>query len=205
MQSMWREVLGNPFDFPDIGARGASILTLGLVLYPYVFLIVREAFSTQGLRSLEVAQSFGLTPVQGFLKVSLPMARPFIVAGLSLAVMECLADFGTVKIYNYTTVTTAIYQSWFALYSLESALQLSLVLITLVLIALLVEMLSIAFPNRVEILFPGQAGKPGANTFAMRAGFATPLSFICVSAFAMSAAPSSPPSSWPWRRCALAA
>lgn len=139
LQTLWRDGLGNPFGFPDIGARSASILTLSLVLYPYVFLIVREAFSTQGIRSLEVAQSCGLRPLQGFLKVSLPMARPFIVAGISLATMECLADFGTVKIYNYTTFTTAIYQSWFGLFSLESALQLSLVLIVLVFIALGVE------------------------------------------------------------------
>ena len=139
LQTLWRDGLGSPFGFPDIGSRSASILTLSLVLYPYVFLIVREAFSTQGIRSLEVAQSCGLRPLQGFLKVSLPMARPFIVAGISLATMECLADFGTVKLFNYTTFTTAIYQSWFGLFSLESALQLSLVLIVLVFIALGVE------------------------------------------------------------------
>lgn len=139
VQSLWRDVFGNPFAFPDIGARAASVLTLSLVLYPYVFLVVRGAFASQGVRGLEVAQSCGLRPLQGFLKVSLPMARPFIVAGVSLAVMECLADFGTVKLFNYTTFTTAIYQAWYGLFSLQSALQLSLVLIVLVMLALLVE------------------------------------------------------------------
>lgn len=139
IQGLWREVFGDTLAFPEIGARAASILTLSLVLYPYVFLIVREAFASQGIRGLEVAQSCGLKPLQGFFKVSLPMARPFIVGGVSLAVMESLADFGTVQLYNYSTFTTAIYRAWYGLFSLESAQQLSLVLITLVLLALLVE------------------------------------------------------------------
>jgi iron(III) transport system permease protein len=139
VQTGWREIFGVAAAFPDIGSRAASVLTLSLVLYPYVFLIVRGAFASQGVRGLEVAQSCGLTPLQGFFRVSLPMARPFIVAGISLAVMESLADFGTVQLFNYTTFTTAIYRSWYGLYSLESAQQLSLVLIILVVIALAVE------------------------------------------------------------------
>ena len=139
IQTLWREALGNPFAFPDIGARAASILTLSLVLYPYVFLVVREAFASQGVRTLEVAQSCGLRRWQGFLRVSLPMARPFIAAGVGLAVMESLADFGTVKLYNYTTFTTAIYQSWYGLFSLEAALQMSLVLLAVVFVALFLE------------------------------------------------------------------
>jgi iron(III) transport system permease protein len=139
VQGVWRNVFGDTLAFPDIGARAASIVTLSLVLYPYVFLIVREAFASQGIRGLEVAQSCGLKPLRGFFKVSLPMARPFIVGGVSLAVMESLADFGTVQLYNYTTFTTAIYRAWYGLFSLESAQQLSLVLISLVLLALWVE------------------------------------------------------------------
>jgi len=139
VQSAWRSVFGSSQYFPDIGARGASIATLTLVLYPYVFLIVREAFGAQGVRGLEVARSFGYRPLQAFFRVTLPMARPSLVAGVSLAAMECLADFGTVKLFNYTTFTTAIYRAWYGLFSLQSALQLSLVLVTLVLLALLLE------------------------------------------------------------------
>lgn len=139
VQTAWRSVFGASTPFPGLGPAGASILTLGLVLYPYVFLIARQAFRTQGVRSLEVAQSCGLSALRGFFRVSLPMARPFIVAGVSLAAMECLADFGTVQLYNFTTFTTAIYRSWYGLFSLQSALQLSVVLVTLVLVALLVE------------------------------------------------------------------
>jgi iron(III) transport system permease protein len=125
--------------FPDIGPGGAATMTLSLVLYPYVFLIVREAFTAQGIRGMEVARGFGYSPLQAFFGVSLPMARPWLVAGVSLAVMECLADFGTVKLFNYTTFTTAIYRAWYGLFSLQAALQLSLVLVSLVLIALLLE------------------------------------------------------------------
>jgi iron(III) transport system permease protein len=139
VQGAWRDLFGSSSPFPDLGPRGASIATLSLVLYPYVYLIVREAFASQGIRGMEVARGFGYSPLQAFFKVTLPMARPWLVAGLSLAVMECLADFGTVKLFNYTTFTTAIYRAWYGLFSLQSALQLSLVLVTLVLIALLLE------------------------------------------------------------------
>lgn len=139
VQGAWRGLFGASAWFPDIGARGASIATLSLVLYPYVYLIVREAFRSQGIRGMEVARGFGYSPLQAFFKASLPMARPWLVAGVSLAVMECLADFGTVKLFNYTTFTTAIYRAWYGLFSLESALQLSLVLVALVLVALLIE------------------------------------------------------------------
>lgn len=139
VQTGWREVFESTLPFPDIGAAGASILTLSLVLYPYVFLITRQAFASQGMRGIEVAQSCGLRPVPGFFAVSLPMARPWIVAGVGLAIMECLADFGTVQLFNYTTFTTAIYRAWYGLFSLQSALQLSLVLVVLVFVALLLE------------------------------------------------------------------
>jgi iron(III) transport system permease protein len=139
MQGAWRDIFGASARFPDLGSRGASVATLSLVLYPYVYLIVREAFASQGIRGMEVARGCGYPPLQAFFKVSLPMARPWLVAGVSLAVMECLADFGTVKLFNYTTFTTAIYRAWYGLFSLHSALQLSLVLVGLVLIALLLE------------------------------------------------------------------
>jgi len=139
VQGAWRALFGQDAAFPDAGAGGAAIATLSLVLYPYVFLITRQAFATQGLRGIEVAQSCGQKPLSGFFRVSLPMARPWIVAGTSLAIMECLADFGTVQLFNYTTFTTAIYRSWYGLFSLQSALQLSLVLVTLVVVALVLE------------------------------------------------------------------
>jgi iron(III) transport system permease protein len=156
VQTTWREVFGWQW-FPDIGARGAAITTLSLVLYPYVYLIVREAFASQGVRGLEVARSLGFSPRQGFFKVSLPMARPWIAAGASLAVMEALADFGTVRLFGYQTFTTAIYRAWYGLFSLQSALQLSLVLVALVVVALALER---TFRGRSRFTAPGPAAPP---------------------------------------------
>jgi iron(III) transport system permease protein len=156
VQTTWREVFGWHW-FPDIGGRGAAIGTLSLVLYPYVYLIVREAFASQGVRGLEVARSLGFTPLQGFYRVSLPLARPWIVAGVSLAAMEALADFGTVKLFNYQTFTTAIYRAWYGLFSLQSALQLSLVLVALVLVALALER---RFRGRSRYTPPGHSAPP---------------------------------------------
>ncbi len=164
VQGAWRAVFGEAVAFPDVGAAGAAILTLSLVLYPYVFLITRQAFSSQGVHGIEVAQSCGMRPLQGFFRVSLPMARPWIVAGVGLAIMECLADFGTVQLFNFTTFTTAIYRSWYGLFSLQSALQLSLVLVVLVLGALLLEkkfrgkaQYAVTSPNGVQRLQLGTA------------------------------------------------
>jgi iron(III) transport system permease protein len=156
VQTTWREVFGWRW-FPDIGSRGAAIGTLSLVLYPYVYLIVREAFASQGVRGLEVARSLGYSPWLGFYKVSLPLARPWIVAGVGLAVMEAMADFGTVKLFNYQTCTTAIYRAWYGLFSLQSALQLSLVLVALVLIALALER---RFRGRSRYTPPGYSAPP---------------------------------------------
>lgn len=136
--SLGREWLG-AFSFPAIRSRGGVILVMTLALYPYVYLITRNAFLTQGKRSLEVAQSLGLSPLQGFLKVALPMARPWIVGGLMLVLMETLADFGTVAVFNYDTLTTAIYKSWFSLFSLQAASQLASLLVVFVLLVLLAE------------------------------------------------------------------
>jgi iron(III) transport system permease protein len=112
---------------------------MSLALYPYVYLIARNAFLTQGRAALEAAQSLGLNRWQGFLRVALPMARPWIAAGVMLALMETLADFGTVAIFNYDTFTTAIYKAWFSLFSLAAASQLASLLILLVLVVVLVE------------------------------------------------------------------
>lgn len=139
VQTAIRALLGGEAGLPRIGPRLASILTLSLALYPYVYLIARHAFATQGVRCLEVARSLGMTPARGFLRVALPMARPWIAAGVALVAMETLADFGTVSVFNYDTFTTAIYQSWFSLFSLESALQLASILVLLVAIAVVAE------------------------------------------------------------------
>lgn len=125
--------------FPDIRGRAGVIIVMSLAFYPYVYLLVRNAFLSQGKRSLEVAQSLGLNRRQGFFKVVLPMARPWIAGGIMLVLMETLADFGTVAVFNYNTFTTAIYKAWFSMFSLHAASQLASLLIMIVFVVIVVE------------------------------------------------------------------
>ncbi|WP_348944680.1 iron ABC transporter permease [Chitinibacter sp. FCG-7] len=138
VQTLIRELTGDSSWFPRIRSTGGVIMVLSLAFYPYVYLLARNAFLTQGKRALEAAQMLGLSRAQGFWLVALPMARPWLIGGLTLALMETLADFGTVSIFNFDTFTTAIYKSWFALFNLPAASQLAsiLVLFVLVLVAL---------------------------------------------------------------------
>jgi iron(III) transport system permease protein len=125
--------------FPDIRSRLGVIIVMTLAFYPYVYLLARNAFLSQGKRSLEVAQSLGLTRQQGFFRVVLPMARPWIAGGVMLVLMETLADFGTVAVFNYNTFTTAIYKAWFSMFSLHAASQLASLLIIIVFVVVVLE------------------------------------------------------------------
>ena len=139
VQTLLRDWLGDNVLLPEVRSRGGAILILSLAFYPYVFLLARSAFVTQGQRLLEAGQSLGLNRTQGFFRVALPLARPWIAAGLLLTLMETLADFGTVSILNYDTFTTAIYKAWFSMFSLPSAAQLASVLVLLVFVVLVLE------------------------------------------------------------------
>ena len=139
VQTALREAFGADLRLPPIRSTGGVVLVMSLALYPYVYLLARGAFATQGRRALEIAASLGLTPRQALLRVQLPMARPWIAGGLALVAMETLADFGTVAVFNYDTFTTAIWRAWSALYSIEAALQLAGALVLLVAVALVFE------------------------------------------------------------------
>ena len=125
--------------FPDIRSAGGVILVLSLALYPYVYLLARNAFQTQGKSVLEVSRALGHSPYKAFIKAALPMARPWIASGLMLVLMETLADFGAVSIFNYDTFTTGIYKAWFGFFSLTAAAQLSSVLLVFVFILVVAE------------------------------------------------------------------
>ncbi|MGB3942546.1 MAG: iron ABC transporter permease [Candidatus Manganitrophaceae bacterium] len=125
--------------FPPIRSGGGVILVMTLTLYPYIYLLARNAFLTQGRRAIEAAQSLGQGRWGGFFRVVLPMARPWIAGGLALVLMETLADFGTVSIFNFDTFTTAIYKAWFGFFSLAAAAQLASILVLMVFVVLLAE------------------------------------------------------------------
>ncbi|HXV39467.1 MAG TPA: iron ABC transporter permease [Steroidobacteraceae bacterium] len=137
-----RAWFGDGLWLPPIRSTGGVILVLALAAYPYVYLMARGAFLTHGARALEAAQSLGLGPWAGLFRVAVPLARPWLAGGAALVAMETLADFGAVSVFNYDTFTTAIYKSWFGLFSIETALGLALLLMLLVAAALGVERLA---------------------------------------------------------------
>ena len=140
VQSILRDWLpGSRAWFPNVRSAGGIIIVMSLALYPYVYLITRGAFQTQGRRAMEAAQSLGWSRRSAFFRVALPMARPWIAGGLLLVLMEALADFGAVSIFNYDTFTTAIYKAWFGLFSLPAAAQLSSILVILVFVLVVIE------------------------------------------------------------------
>jgi iron(III) transport system permease protein len=138
-QTLLRELFGSSAWFPRIRSLGGAIFVLSLATYPYVYLLARSAFLTQGRRALEAAQSLGYSRVAASWKVALPMARPWIFAGIALTAMETLADFGAVYIFNVRTFTTAIYGAWFGMRSVDTALQLAGVLMLFVLAVFVLE------------------------------------------------------------------
>lgn len=142
VQTWLRAAFGSSAWFPPIRSGGGVVLVMTLALYPYVYLLARNAFLTQGRSAMEAAQSMGCSHTEGFFRVALPMARPWIMGGLMLALMETLADFGTVAVFNYDTFTTAIYKTWFGLFSLSGASQLASVLVLLVFALILLEQLT---------------------------------------------------------------
>ncbi len=125
--------------FPPVRSGGGVVAVMVLAFYPYVYMLARAAFLAHGRAALETGRVFGLNPWRAFWHASLPMARPALAAGTALAIMEALADFGAVAVFNYDTFTTAIYKAWQGLFSLPAAAQLSSLLLLFVAVALITE------------------------------------------------------------------
>ena len=142
VQTWLRETMGwtrADYWFPDVRSLGGAVLMFGFVLYPYVYLLARGAFLERGGGVMEAGRSLGLSPWQSFRRVSLPMARPAIAAGVALALMETLADYGTVSYFAVQTFTTGIYRAWFSLGDRVAAAQLAMCLLGFVVLLLALE------------------------------------------------------------------
>ncbi|MGR3434394.1 MAG: ABC transporter permease [Shimia sp.] len=129
VQSALRDLTGwGPRDywFPEIRSTGGAAAMLTLVLYPYVYLFARTAFLAQGATTFYAARTLGRSSWRAFLSVSLPMARPAIAAGVLLAAMETIADYGTVAYFGVPTFATGIFQAWFSMADRAAAAQLAL-------------------------------------------------------------------------------
>ncbi len=125
--------------FPEVRSIGGAIVMLSLVLYPYVYMLARAAFLEQSVGVLEASRTLGSSPLNGFFRVALPLARPAIVTGLSLALMETLADYGTVQYFGISTFTTGIFRTWFGMGDSTTAAQLSSMMLTFVFVLILLE------------------------------------------------------------------
>lgn len=143
LQSTLRDLFGwrnrQDYWFPEIRSMGGAITVMTLVLYPYVYLLARAAFLEQSVCVLEVSRTLGKTPWESFWKVAMPLARPAIVVGMTLALMEALNDFGTIEFFGVHTFTAGIYDVWLNQNSVSGAAQLASVLLMFVIVLIAIE------------------------------------------------------------------
>ena len=143
VQTTIRAALGytSPRDLrlPDIRSMAGCIVLLGFVLYPYVYLTTRAMFLTQAANLVEVSRTLGTKRNQVFWKVALPLARPAIVVGVSLALMEALNDIGASEFLGVKTLTVSVYTTWVTRSDLPGAAQIALVMLSLAVALVSVE------------------------------------------------------------------
>lgn len=174
VQSALRDWFGwkyGDYWFPDVRSRGGAVLMFVGVLYPYVYLLARNAFLERASGMLEAARTLGMGPWRAFFSVSLPLARPAIVAGVALALMETLADYGTVAYFGVPTFTTGIYRAWFSLGDRVAAAQLAAMLLGFVVFLLMAERVT-----RGRARYHDTTGRnrpfPGRRLASLKAGLA---------------------------------
>ena len=142
---------------PKIDGIVGAIFAISFSLFPYVYVLTRASFYYQSNNYIEVGKNLGLTSKETFFKIVLPSARPAIIAGLALVSMECLSDFGTVSFFSVNTLTTGIYNSWLSFDDLNTANQISFILLLFILFLFSIEIYS-----RKEARYhqPGRGFKP---------------------------------------------
>ncbi len=138
VQTALRETFGwqssRDYWFPEIRSRGAASVVLAAALAPYVFLLARSAFREQSGGSYEVARALGAGPLARFWRVGLPLARPAIVAGTAIVVMETVSDYGVVSYFAVQTLTTGIFGTWLSGGNAGGAAQIAGVVLLIVLL-----------------------------------------------------------------------
>ncbi len=142
VQSWIRDVTGwghGEYYFPAVRSLGGAVVMLSLVLFPYVYLLARAAFLEQSVCVLEVSRTLGCNVWSSFMRVAIPLARPAIVAGLSLALMETLADYGTVAYFGIGVFTTGIFRTWFGMGDAVAAAKMASLLLLFVFALILME------------------------------------------------------------------
>lgn len=143
IQSWLRALLGltdpRALHFPEVRSMGGAILLLGFVLYPYVYLAARATFLMQSASALEVARTLGAGRAEIFFRVALPLARPAIIVGMTLALLEALNDIGASEFLGIRTLTVSVYTTWLNRSSLPGAAQIALFMLAAVMALFLLE------------------------------------------------------------------
>ena len=146
VQGLLRTLFGwqsaRDYFFPEIRSLGGAMIFMGLVLYPYVYLLARSAFLEQSVNVLEVSRVLGRGPWRTFSTVSLPAARPAIVVGVSLALMETLNDYGTVDFFAVYTMTAGLVDVWLGMGSLAGGAQIATTMLVFVILLITLERIS---------------------------------------------------------------
>lgn len=136
---IWTGLSARALAFPEIRSPGGAIFVLTLAFYPYVYLAARAAFLQQCECVVEASRTLGATPFEAFRRVALPLARPALAAGVALALMETLADYGAVSYFGVQTFTTGIYRTWFSFGDRVAAAQLASMLFGFIALLMLLE------------------------------------------------------------------
>ena len=142
IQEAIRDLTGwgyNDYWFPEVRSLGGAVAMLSFVLYPYIYLLSRASFIEQSVCVLEVSRTLGCNTIGSFTRVALPLARPAIIVGLSLVLMETLADYGTVQYFGVSAFTTGIFRTWFGMDNSLVASQLSALLLLFVVVFIYLE------------------------------------------------------------------
>ena len=161
--------------FFDIRTLTGAIVMIALVLYPYLFLIFKTALREQSFKLVQTSQLMGLSPIQSFLRVSLPLGRGAIVAGITLISMEAMADFATVNYFAVSTLTTAVYDTWLGYYSLTAAAKISGIMLLILFLTIMVE----RFSRRNQAVYERQSSVNSATLYRLKGGTAWAASLAC--------------------------
>ena len=163
--------------FPEIRSLEGATLMIGLVLYPYVYLLARAAFLEQSPSLFAVSRSLGHSAISTFFRVVLPIARPAVAVGLSLVLMETLNDFGTVDFFAVQTLTAGLFDTWMNLGNLGGAAQIATTLLAFVVILVTLE----RYSRRKQQQFAARDNREPIRRFTL----SRPRQWVCVAVCAV--------------------
>lgn len=163
--------------FPEIRSLEGATLMIGLVLYPYVYLLARAAFLEQSPSLFAVSRSLGHSAISTFFRVVLPIARPAVAVGLSLVLMETLNDFGTVDFFAVQTLTAGLFDTWMNLGNLGGAAQIATTMLAFVVILVTLE----RYSRRKQQQFAVRDNREPIRRFTL----SRPRQWVCVSVCAV--------------------